>query len=277
MRNVVLKRRSQSTLKPREQKAQSEKRGIPSAESRVVFLCRFVSAKLAELPSLLNRVLGGSVSAAHGKSLAVSSFESTVAASEKSRWRAIFDSHLNGSWEALGEYSEPPVMLAQKDTEAASGNHGRAFETLPFPTFLTAFFYREKDLGKPHCCLFIIFCGFNSRREKKVLNKSTWWICRRTCVTQDVDYLPFRPPCAGENMYFAFARLPNVTCACRGHPCPDSTNKRPPRRPQTGPLSSKPCCHDFTSTLLTNTREAGVSGAGEELRSARIAASFIVV
>lgn len=62
-----------------------------------MFFCRFVSAELAERPSLLNGVLSGSVSAAHGKSLAVFSFESTVAASEKSRWRAIFNSHLNGS------------------------------------------------------------------------------------------------------------------------------------------------------------------------------------
>lgn len=62
-----------------------------------MFICGFVSSELAERPSLLNRVLSGSESAAHGKSLAVSALESTVAASEKSRWRAIFNSHLNGS------------------------------------------------------------------------------------------------------------------------------------------------------------------------------------
>lgn len=78
-------------------------------------------------------------------------------------------------------------------------------------------------------------------------------------------------------MYFALAHLQNVTCACRGPPCSDGTNKRPLHHPQTGPLSSKPCCRDFTSTLLMNMCEAGGSGVGEGLRSARIAGSFIVV
>lgn len=123
--------------------------------------------------------------------------------------------------------------------------------------------------------MFIELDDFIREEKKKFFKKEREEFAERR--GRDVDYPPSGPPCAGENMYFAFAHLPNVTCACRGPSCSDSTNQRLLRRPQTGPLSSKPCCHDFTSTLLMNTCEAGVSGAGEGLGLAGIAGSFIVV
>lgn len=61
----------------------------------------------------------------------------------------------------MGEYSQPPVTLTQRDTGAASGNHGRDFPTMSFPTFLfDTIFFLVKDPGKPRCCYFIKFVDF---------------------------------------------------------------------------------------------------------------------
>lgn len=233
---------------------------VPSGRSHYTWNLGFqglsrVRSELAERPPLLNRLSSGSESAACGESLPVTSFESTVAASEKSRWRAVFNSHSNGSWEALGECSPTSCRaLAQKDTGAASGS-------LVLPPFRRRPFFS--------LLLLHYICWFYSRRWKKSL---PFFFFKVSSMQTDVHHAgrwlaaaphPFQPspPRAGEHVFCIRASSKGNLCLSGvgvgwgvevGAPCSDRTNKRPLRRPQTGPLSSKPCCQDFTSTLLMN-------------------------